>query len=121
LSDHPLEAPLAGPSSFDQTVHTPQPYTPGERQAKAEIPGTGLYAGIKPSAQQVGGMHYKMLRIQPMEYALANGLNYAQANAIKYITRYNLKDDGKNWRQDLEKAIHGLQMLIEWEEKERNG
>lgn len=113
MSDHPLEAPSPGPSSFGPNVHTAQPYTPGERQAKAVIP--------KPSETQVGGDHYKRLKIQPMEYALANGLNYAQSNVVKYVTRYNLKAGGANWRQDLEKAKHGIEMLIEWEEKQRNG
>lgn len=106
-----LQAPSVGPSLLEPV------YAPGERQAKAVIPQP---AQKKPSETQIGGTHYKLLAIQPMEYALANHLNYAQANAIKYITRYNLKADGSRWREDLEKAIHGLQMLIEWEEKQRN-
>lgn len=61
--------------------------------------------------KQTGGDHYKKLKIQPMEYSLANDLNYGQANAIKYITRY--KD--KNGKQDLEKAIHCLELLMEYE------
>ena len=40
-----------------------------------------------PLARQVGGGHYKKYKIQPVEYAMANNLNYCQANAIKYITR----------------------------------
>lgn len=60
---------------------------------------------------QVGGGHYAKLKIQPMQYCLENNLNYAQSNAIKYITRY--KD--KNGKQDLEKAIHCLQLLMEYE------
>lgn len=61
--------------------------------------------------KQVDGDHYSKLKIQPMQYALENGLNYGQSNAIKYITRY--KD--KNGKQDLEKAIHCLQLLMEYE------
>jgi len=61
--------------------------------------------------EQTGGDHYKKLKIQPMQYALANNLNYAQANAIKYITRY--KD--KNGIEDLKKAIHCLELLMEYE------
>lgn len=60
---------------------------------------------------QVGGGHYSKLKIQPMEYCLANNLNYGQSNAIKYITRYQ----DKNGKQDLEKAIHCLQLLMEYE------
>lgn len=64
--------------------------------------------------KQVGGSHYKKYKIQPVEYAMANNLNYCQANAIKYITRY--KDKGG--LEDLHKAIHNLEILIELEEKE---
>lgn len=68
------------------------------------------------SSNQVGGNHYSKLAIQPMEYALKNDLNYAQANAIKYITRY--KD--KNGVEDLRKAIHCIELLIEHESTEEN-
>ena len=49
-----------------------------------------------------------------MEYCLQNDLNYGQSNAIKYITRY--KD--KNGIEDLKKAIHCIELLIEFEEKD---
>lgn len=60
---------------------------------------------------QVGGDHYSKLAIQPGEYALANNLNYWQSNVIKYVTRYR----DKGGAQDLDKAIHCLQMLKEAE------
>lgn len=63
--------------------------------------------------EQIGGGHYKNLKIQPMEYALANDLNYGQANSIKYITRYK----HKNGIEDLEKAKHCIDLLIEYEKK----
>lgn len=62
-----------------------------------------------PSHRQVGGDHYKKLKIQPSEYIFANSLGWAEGNAIAYITRW--KDKGGI--QDLEKAIHTLQLLIE--------
>lgn len=46
---------------------------------------------------------------------MANSLNYCQANAVKYITRY--KDKGGI--EDLRKAIHNLEILIELEEHGR--
>ena len=61
--------------------------------------------------RQIGGDHYKKLKIQPMEYSLANNLNAAQHTVVKYVTRY--KDKGG--LQDLEKALHTLEMLIEHE------
>jgi len=62
--------------------------------------------------RQEAGNHYAKLKIQPMQYALANELNYGQSNAIKYLTRY--KD--KNGIEDLKKAIHCIELLIEYEE-----
>ena len=67
--------------------------------------------------EQVGGDHYSKLAIQPVTYINANGLSYLQGNVIKYVTRY--KD--KNGLQDLEKAKHYIDMLIEMEDKKWNG
>jgi hypothetical protein len=69
---------------------------------------------VAASKTQVAGNHYSKLKIQPMEYCLQNDLNYGQSNAIKYITRY--KD--KNGIEDLKKAIHCIELLIEFEEKD---
>ena len=61
--------------------------------------------------KQIGGSHYKNYAVQPVEYAMLNNLNYCQANAIKYTTRY--KD--KNGLEDLLKAAHCIQQLAEFE------
>ena len=66
-----------------------------------------------PFKKQVGGSHYQNYKIQPTEYILANSLNFCQGNVIKYITRY--KD--KNGVEDLKKAKHYIEMLIEQYEK----
>lgn len=60
---------------------------------------------------QVGGNHYKNYKIQPVEFFMANKLNYCQSNAIKYLVRY--KD--KNGVEDLEKAKHYIDLLIDFE------
>lgn len=67
----------------------------------------------KPTALdvQVGADHYKQQKIQPVEYIHANNIGFMEGNVIKYVTRHKLK----NGKQDLEKAIHFLQMLIELE------
>jgi hypothetical protein len=72
----------------------------------------------KPSAMdiQVGGNHYKTMAIQPMEYILRNGIGYAEGNAIAYISRWKLKHEGL---EDLKKAIHTLEMLIEMHENDK--
>lgn len=62
---------------------------------------------------QVGGSHYKDMAIQPMEYSMANGLDACQHTVIKYVTRFRKKGG----IQDLEKARHVLDMLIEFERK----
>lgn len=61
--------------------------------------------------EQVGGDHYKHMPIQPMQYSMANNLNACQHTVIKYVTRYK----AKGGKQDLLKAIHTLQYLIELE------
>ena len=71
---------------------------------------------FKQSAKdtQVGGSHYKDLKIQPSDYIYENNLNWYQGNAIKYISRYNIKSSNTSIEvQDLKKAIHYIQLLIE--------
>lgn len=59
---------------------------------------------------QVGGNHYKQFKIQPMQFALENKLDAAQQNVIKYIMRHSFK----NGKQDLEKAKHYIDLMIEF-------
>jgi len=67
----------------------------------------------KPSALdvQVGGEHYKDQRIQPVQYIEANQLGFLEGCVVKRVTRHNAKT-GKG-REDIEKAIHELQLLLE--------
>tara|TARA_B110001450_G_C17456590_1_gene414333 strand:+ start:315 stop:527 length:213 start_codon:yes stop_codon:yes gene_type:complete len=60
---------------------------------------------------QIAGTHYKQLAIQPIEYILANNLGYVEGNIVKYVSRWRNK--GKI--EDLRKAKHYLQILIEEE------
>lgn len=62
---------------------------------------------------QVGGNHYVKYAIQPYEYVTANNLGMIEGNVVKYVTRW--KD--KNGVEDLKKALHSLQWLIEYVEK----
>lgn len=62
-------------------------------------------------AKQEGGSHYKKLKIQPMEYSMANKLDACQHTAIKYVTRFR----DKGGIEDLRKAIHAIEMLIQFE------
>lgn len=65
------------------------------------------------TATQIGGTHYRDMAIQPIEYILANGIGFAEGNVIKYVSRWK----AKNGVEDLKKARHFLDMLIEFEEQ----
>ena len=59
--------------------------------------------------KQVGGSHYKKYKIQPSRFINENKILFAEGNAIKYICRH--QDNGG--KQDLLKAIHYIQMILE--------
>jgi hypothetical protein len=60
---------------------------------------------------QIGGDHYKRFAIQPAEFIQMNRLPWCEGNVIKYVTRHRFK----NGLQDLEKAKHYIDLLIEIE------
>jgi hypothetical protein len=60
---------------------------------------------------QVSGDHYKKMAIQPIEYIHKNGIGFIEGAVVKYVTRW--KD--KNGIEDLKKARHMLDILIEME------
>lgn len=62
---------------------------------------------------QVDGNHYKDLPIQPAEYIHANAMGYMEGNVVKYISRWRKK----NGINDLLKAKHYIDLLIELETK----
>ena len=59
---------------------------------------------------QVGGTHYQS-PIQTWDYIIANDLNYLEGNVVKYVSRHRQK----HGVEDLRKAMHYLQKLIEVE------
>lgn len=69
----------------------------------------------KANDRQVSGNHYK-LPIEPWDYVIANDLGYLEGNIVKYISRYKKK----NGLQDLQKALHYLEKLIEVEQDKGN-
>tara|TARA_R110000737_G_scaffold16748_1_gene34049 strand:- start:264 stop:536 length:273 start_codon:yes stop_codon:yes gene_type:complete len=58
---------------------------------------------------QVGGDHYKLMKIQPLKFIMENNLSYCEANVIKYVSRWR----AKNGVEDLRKARHYIDLLIE--------
>lgn len=61
--------------------------------------------------EQVGGGYYAAMKIQPVEFITANHLPFIEGCVIKYVCRHR----AKNGKQDIEKAIHFLQLLIDLE------
>lgn len=61
--------------------------------------------------KQVGGGHYKDMKIQPVEFIHANNISYLEGNVIKYISRHK----SKNGAEDIKKAIHYCELLLELE------
>ncbi len=60
---------------------------------------------------QEGGNHYKDLAIQPIEYCFHNNIPFIESGVVKYVTRHRFK----NGVEDINKAIHLLEMLKELE------
>jgi len=65
----------------------------------------------RPLSQQIGGEHYRQGDIQPIEYIHANDMDFFSGNVVKYITRWKYK----NGLEDLKKAKHYIELLIEQE------
>ena len=60
---------------------------------------------------QHGGTHYKSKAVQPWDYIIENNLGYLEGNVVKYVSRWR----DKNGIEDLQKARHYLDKLIEVE------
>jgi hypothetical protein len=61
--------------------------------------------------KQVGGSHYAEMVIQPIEFITLNNLDFLQGNIIKYICRHKKK----NGADDIKKAIHYCELLLQME------
>tara|TARA_Y100001963_G_scaffold2223_1_gene2991 strand:+ start:390 stop:656 length:267 start_codon:yes stop_codon:yes gene_type:complete len=64
---------------------------------------------MDPYDKQIGGSHYKKMKIQPSRFVIENELLFPEGNVIKYICRHRYK----NGKEDLEKAVHFIEMIIE--------
>jgi hypothetical protein len=60
-------------------------------------------------SEQIGGDHYQKAALQPWDIFLAWGLDPWAANVVKYILRFPYK----NGLEDLQKAKHYVDFLIE--------
>lgn len=69
-----------------------------------------------PMGTQVGGDHYSKMAIQPVEFIHLNKIPFIEGSVIKYVSRWR----SKGGIQDLEKAKHFIEMLIDLETKGMN-
>jgi hypothetical protein len=76
---------------------------------------TTIAKSENPLQDQQGGDHYKIQKIQPVQYIHANGLGFIEGNIVKYITRHRLK----NGIEDLRKIAHYVELLAELEYNEK--
>ena len=67
----------------------------------------------KATDTQIGGDHYRNMRIQPVEYILSNELPFVEGCVVKYVSRWR----DKGGIDDLRKARHFLDLLIEHEDE----
>ena len=64
---------------------------------------------MKSFKKQVGGSHYENYKIQPVEFIIKNNIGFVEGNIIKYILRFK----EKGGVQDLLKAKHYIELLID--------
>lgn len=73
---------------------------------------------MSANEKQIAGTHYKQFGdIQPWDVVLAWNLGYLDGTALKYIARWK----HKGGLEDIKKAVHFLEKLIETEEAKNNG
>lgn len=73
------------------------------------VTGSGKESPSSALDTQEGGSHYKDMKIQPVEFITANDLDFLQGNVVKYIARHK----AKNGAQDVRKALHYCQLILE--------
>ncbi len=59
--------------------------------------------------KQIAGTHYKSMAIQPVEFITKNSIGFLEGNIIKYVCRHH----AKNGVDDIKKAIHYCELLLE--------
>ena len=69
------------------------------------------------NSRQIGGSHYKQFTYETWDVILDWGLGYLDGNAVKYLSRWR----HKGGIEDLKKARHYIDKLIETEMEKRDG
>jgi hypothetical protein len=97
MSDKAIKEVLKGATALDSIRGKPKPIEDILKEATPAL------------ERQAGGTHYKDLAIQPVEYCVRNGLGMCESNVVKYVTRHA----HKGGKEDIHKAIHMLELLLE--------
>lgn len=82
----------------------------------AKIEDSSLFGNLYKkvtSFNPIKPKHYNKYKITPIEYILANKIDFCEANVIKYVSRWR----DKGGIQDLEKAKEYIDILIKNEQK----
>lgn len=79
---------------------------------KSEFPSVSECANLA-SARQEGGTHYKGMAIEPALFFHLNQIGPLESMAMKYLIRWRKKGGV----EDLKKAKHLVELMIEFEEK----
>jgi len=69
----------------------------------------GEHTSVRAVDKQIGGSHYKDMAIQPVDFIRKNNLGFCEGNIVKYVCRYQ----NKGGVQDLQKAKHYLELILE--------
>ena len=70
---------------------------------------TDMFEEENALKKQVGGQHYASMKIQPVQFITANDLGFLEGNIVKYVCRHH----AKNGAEDIKKAIHYCELLLE--------
>lgn len=97
-----------------ETITTPASVEPDGAEAHRQVLRNQI-AELRALDVQVGGNHYKDMAIQPVEFIHKNGIGFAAGNVVKYVCRA----DKKGGVEDLRKARHYIDLLIELQEGEK--
>ena len=83
----------------------------GDQHGQATMKDAGDPQEVSAFERQVGGTHYSDMAIQPVEFIHRNGIGFSEGTAIAYLARWR----SKGGIDDLRKAIHTIEQLIELE------
>ncbi len=112
MSDVRVSIYDSGDTAGPAAGHAQQPAPPraGSEDIKA---GESL---LRANDRQEGGTHYKQFRYETWDVIVDWNLGYLDGNAVKYLSRWRLKGG----IQDLKKARHYIDKLIETEEAKKS-